>query len=384
VRVLPSLLSLFVIPGCFLDYTVGEPGKPDRPGKNERIDRDGDGFTEDEGDCNDSSALQAPGLLEDCDTLDNDCNGIVDWGESERDPCSESVWQRQTLRADVLVVMDVSENMREYASLAAAGAVEMLKHLVGKGRDAHVGVITSDMEREDAKGKLVEKQFGDGGVRRFVKGSDDFYDASLWLTFAVADHTPLEAGKEGMRDAIAGSIVDHTDGWNSGFFRADANLSIILITNDEDSSDLGNAEIDALLDLYKSSGTTPARIHGIIQQDQHCGGMSTSESLSQLIDATMGLQSDICMSDYEGFMSSVGQVIADEALHDQVTLKSPAVPDTVRVHIQEDGADNPYVWVGDIAISTDGLTVYFVDTIPPAGTTIIIEYRKVPTPPAVY
>ncbi len=42
------------------------------------VDNDGDGWTENEGDCNDANAFVFPGAGERCDGLDNDCNGTVD------------------------------------------------------------------------------------------------------------------------------------------------------------------------------------------------------------------------------------------------------------------------------------------------------------------
>jgi hypothetical protein len=44
------------------------------------IDDDGDGFTENQGDCDDASASRFPGNPEVCDGLDNDCNGVADKG----------------------------------------------------------------------------------------------------------------------------------------------------------------------------------------------------------------------------------------------------------------------------------------------------------------
>ena len=41
-------------------------------------DDDFDGFTEDEGDCNDDNDQIFPGAPETCNFIDNDCNGIVD------------------------------------------------------------------------------------------------------------------------------------------------------------------------------------------------------------------------------------------------------------------------------------------------------------------
>jgi N-acetylneuraminic acid mutarotase len=42
------------------------------------VDDDGDGFTECQGDCNDTNPAVFPGHAESCDSVDNDCNGIAD------------------------------------------------------------------------------------------------------------------------------------------------------------------------------------------------------------------------------------------------------------------------------------------------------------------
>lgn len=41
-------------------------------------DLDGDGYTVDQGDCDDSNAAIYPGAIELCDGLDNNCDGVVD------------------------------------------------------------------------------------------------------------------------------------------------------------------------------------------------------------------------------------------------------------------------------------------------------------------
>ena len=42
------------------------------------IDNDGDGFSENQGDCDDNNAAINPNSLENCDGIDNNCNGTVD------------------------------------------------------------------------------------------------------------------------------------------------------------------------------------------------------------------------------------------------------------------------------------------------------------------
>ena len=42
------------------------------------VDNDGDGFSENQGDCDDNNALIYPNATEECDSLDNNCNGTID------------------------------------------------------------------------------------------------------------------------------------------------------------------------------------------------------------------------------------------------------------------------------------------------------------------
>jgi N-acetylneuraminic acid mutarotase len=56
------------------------------------VDHDGDGFTECEGDCDDTRANVHPGATESCDGLDNDCDGVIDNGGDalcdDANPCT--------------------------------------------------------------------------------------------------------------------------------------------------------------------------------------------------------------------------------------------------------------------------------------------------------
>lgn len=49
------------------------------------FDRDGDGYTADDGDCDDFDATVYPGATEVCDGVDNACQGSLMTGESDAD-----------------------------------------------------------------------------------------------------------------------------------------------------------------------------------------------------------------------------------------------------------------------------------------------------------
>jgi len=49
------------------------------------VDDDGDGFTENQGDCDDTNSAIAPGQLEICDEIDNDCDALIDDADDSLD-----------------------------------------------------------------------------------------------------------------------------------------------------------------------------------------------------------------------------------------------------------------------------------------------------------
>ena len=75
----PRGWMLLMLVGCVSDWTLQ--------------DRDGDGFTVVQGDCDDDEPEVHPGAVEACDALDNDCSGQVDdLDEGSADPDAEVLY----------------------------------------------------------------------------------------------------------------------------------------------------------------------------------------------------------------------------------------------------------------------------------------------------
>jgi len=60
------------------------------------VDDDGDGFSEEQGDCDDTNADLSPGATEVCDEIDNDCDGDIDDADSSVDLSTGSVFYADT------------------------------------------------------------------------------------------------------------------------------------------------------------------------------------------------------------------------------------------------------------------------------------------------
>ncbi|MCB9744702.1 MAG: hypothetical protein H6741_26955 [Alphaproteobacteria bacterium] len=70
-----ALLAALTLTACKDDGPIGETGDPVGA-----VDEDGDGYTAEQGDCDDNDPFLNPGAEEVCDSVDNNCDGSVDEG----------------------------------------------------------------------------------------------------------------------------------------------------------------------------------------------------------------------------------------------------------------------------------------------------------------
>jgi hypothetical protein len=365
-------LGALAISGCMMDVELWPRDTGNAPIVDDPVDIDGDGYTVDEGDCDDGAVEISPGLTDNnCDAVDNNCDGVADEGG-----CSTEAWFEQTLKADVLVVIDDTISMHDhgFVDLAVAGASYLLEPLRGAGMDTHIGVITSDMVNPTGEGRLQEA-FG----RRWITGTSPFDPAAAedWLEAALlGDGEGVMHPPPTPKAAIEAAVFDQVDGHNDGFFRPDAGLSIFLIGDSDDPAAPAPNELLAALRSMKVGTGTDVTFYAITQDDTVvCDGKGPkADALLELVSQTEGAHDSVCRSEYGGFMTGVSQQIATDALGSVFVLPRPAEPWSVSVWIEDQG--DVYPWVG--FSMRDAWTLLFNER-PPAGSQIRVNYREDPT-----
>jgi len=364
------LLSACVVETAITDP---DPSSPVSTVPVERIDRDEDGFTEAEGDCDDLDPLVGPEVAfsEVCDLVDNDCDGQVD----DSGVCAERDRFEQRMQLDVLFVVDTSDGMQPYAQQAGRAAWQFAQHVVGPGMDSRLGVLTMSPGTNGAFPGLVEV----GGLNSLdgqLHTEPGF--VSRWLEQAIGENKVSETAPRA-RDAV----LEHLDvvyEWDArSFLRTNVPLVVVFLSRVDDTSreSLG-AFRDELDHVFDQAPT----MHGIIRLgDAPCEGDKVGaygESYAALAELSDGVTVDICTESFHTFFFVTGQLAADEGLdrryyldervnHDRPLAVEVTLPSGFTELLSPDEYD-----------VVEGGTVLVLQSPPPAGSAIVVDYQRLP------
>jgi hypothetical protein len=364
-----------------MEAGVGENVPIDPDPVPERIDVDGDGFTYEEGDCNDQDGDIGPGFTDSCDGKDNDCNGLTDDDIGGRNVCEVAWGFTQTLQLDVLFVVDVSPGMSTYLTRLAQGSDAFLQEVVGEGYDTHIGVVTTDMLHPNHQGRLVAP-----GGERWIEGLDWTIDKSkVWMGSAILGNDELLWGEEGGRAAVDAAVTVEADGANVGFLRSEAELVIIFASNEDDPSDY--PDVPTFLDhLDKAKGSlSQVTVHSIVMESSDpCSGQTSNGSKGvsymDLADFTSGTTLSICELEYTQYLGTLGQISGNQALESRFELPLPAEsPESMVVRVVFPSGSDVYLDYdeGEFALIDGNSTLLLLtDPLPPPGSQIMVDYHQ--------
>jgi hypothetical protein len=270
---------------------------------------------------------------------------------------------------DVLWVIDNSGSMSSLVDHLGSRFSTFLDAFDATGIDYQVGVTTTDIP-------------ADGGRLQgpIIKSSDA--DPVAEFVAQTALGAAGSANEQGRDAAYLALTEPNISGTNAGLVRADANLAIVVLSDEDDSSDLvGKSQFITWLNGYKGdpartsfSGITGDPDAGLF--DFGCGifGVSatSAKNYGDVIDGTGGVWQDICEDDFDEVLDYLAYG-ASGLLFTFKLDRWPTSPAGVEVYV--DGIKQVHGWSGSYLYSPSDNSITFNNGfIPGPGAQIEIRY----------
>lgn len=294
---------------------------------------------------------------------------------------------------DILWVIDDSNSMQEEQETLRNGFQSFSGQLESSGTDFHIGVISTSFDYTDP----------DRGVLRgdppFLTNEDDY--VSLFSERAIIGiaGSDKEKGLEAAVYALQ-PVLNVEGGANEGFARPDAQLLVIIVSDEEDCSDRGALEGQSGSACYSNRDALPSvsefvadfrdlkddpdlvSVGAIIGTPQStCDDQIEGTRYAQVVRLMGGIVGDICDADWSNVLSEFG--VNATGIRTRFQLSEAAVPDTIVVHVDEEKVESDPAagWTYD----PETWFVEFHGEPPPRGSVITVKYTiqpGVPSPPA--
>jgi len=309
--------------------------------------------------------------------------------------------QRTAEASDVLFVVDNSGSMTEERQALIDNFAVFLEFLVDSPLDYHIGVVTLDDPEDPPIGTLL--------------GSPNYMDSSM--ADQVEDHFndiingiqtnpdgTCEVGLEASYRAVSPDPEGYEDTTNAGFYREDALLSVVMISDEDDGSSEGadcptpdafihHSEYSPWIANLKGSHTTDLIYFAAIVGDEQTGCYSqwgNAEPGRGYLDVVDYLGEDhstffsICEHDWSEVMVRIG--LAAAGLRTAFHLSHVPVEGTLRVFLDLDGegagieleifedpsGQTPYSFVYDRVSNS---LMFTVENMPPESSVLRVEYQ---------
>ena len=290
-------------------------------------------------------------------------------------------YQSPNNEIDILWVVDDSCSMGEEQDTLAEGFTSFVSQMETSGTDFHIGVISTSFDYSDPdRGKLL-------GDPPYLTLDDDY--VSLFSDRAIlgVEGSDKEKGLEAAEWALSPTMVT---GANKGFVRADAQLLVVFVSDEEDCSDEGALEGEVAEECYRQrerlvpvteyvdsfrsmkGDSENVQVSAIVgTEDESCQDAYPGSRYIQTAAMTGGSVGDICASNWSNMLSDLGLTASGVRTSFQTTYA--ARPETLKVfvddeEIQESETDG---WTYD---SDTWYVTFGVNAIPERDAEIYAEY----------
>lgn len=215
------------------------------------------------------------------------------------EPQEDVITQVTTPQVDILWVMDNSGSMGEEQQKVADNVGAFMQYFLDSGLDYHIGVTTTDCDGNN-KGKLEQA----AGVRFITNDTPNAIE--VFRQLAVVG-TNGSADERGRRAAWYALNDPNLNGYNADFYRDDASLHIITISDEHDYSnnDPTIAEFSSWMNALKPDPEMTT-YSGIIGPQGGCATAEDGTEYRAVINAVGGIEESICRDDWAPVLEQLG------------------------------------------------------------------------------
>lgn len=300
-------------------------------------------------------------------------NPIVVEAEGQHDTITQVLHPE----VDVMFVIDDSCSMSDEQVKLMISFPEFVKYFTNTNLDYHIGVITTDMVSWEKSGKLqYSNQFNP--PYKWIDTNTPNPEVVFSLNADVGIYgSYFEKGMEAIEASLTTEYNDH----NAGFFRDDAALHIIIISDEDDASILHDAEFYNFLDTLKSREDT-VFVHGIYgllpagcasDAGPISGHADPGRRYDSLITVFKGEKHSICEEEWRTILDDIG--LAASGLKTSFFLTAVPNPVTLEVWVEEGDYMYFFEQGEDYAYDRIGNSISFATYQPPRGATVHLEYE---------
>ncbi|MBA2319833.1 MAG: VWA domain-containing protein [Deltaproteobacteria bacterium] len=286
---------------------------------------------------------------------------------------TDSYEQIQKPMVDILWVVDNSCSMFDEQTEVANNFPVFMSYFLGSGLDYHIGVVSTDMDNTAHSGKLIQA----GGARwitpETVNPEEVFAAMSQLGTGGSGDEQGLLA---------AYAAFELQTEWNEGFFRDEAAVHVVTVSDEPDNSPNDPVTLNEFADYLNALrfDLDAVTYNTIVSYpdlpDWPCA--SYGSRYVDIRDQVGGVLWSLCNPDWSGALEMLGLETA--GLKKEYFLSERPVDGTIRVTVEQDGyiaGFDPWddlTQLGDYTYSESRNSVTFIVYVPEPGAVVHVTY----------
>ncbi len=305
-------------------------------------------------------------------TTENDEQGTYNPPDLQNDTQTDRIVQVTVPSVDVLWIIDNSCSMEEEQRSLTQNFDAFMAYFTDSGLDFHVGVISTDMDDNNHKGSLRTDPFYGGTYIDSSFAREDALDSFTSRAYMGVNGSATERG----RDAAWSALVSKRETDNAGFYREEAGLALIVISDEDDYSVM--VTIDEFASWMNNLKPDPEMVtfNSIVGPNGGCPtAAEPGRDYLAVTDQVGGIDWSICTDDWSSLLTQLGMQAA--GLKREFYLSQIPVAETIKVAVTEpDGLVYDDFYEGtDWSYSRSRNSVTFSEYVPDPLAEVEISYE---------